>query len=91
MNLETIDAIQGPERGGNTATRRSLRIGCGSPVVKVSDHARHVMSSSPIPLNTRRVGSPASAEILERKPPDKRASSIHRTGVRASGIPVYLD
>ncbi|GFX30176.1 hypothetical protein TNCV_1962831 [Trichonephila clavipes] len=30
--------------------------GCGSPVVKVSDHDRHVMSSSPIPLQTRRVG-----------------------------------
>ncbi|GFW92334.1 hypothetical protein TNCV_3588561 [Trichonephila clavipes] len=23
--------------------------GCGSPVVKVSDHGRHVMSSSPVP------------------------------------------
>ncbi|GFV15649.1 hypothetical protein TNCV_1690611 [Trichonephila clavipes] len=30
--------------------------GCGSPVVKVSDHDRHVMSSSPVPLKTRRVG-----------------------------------
>ncbi|GFY25153.1 uncharacterized protein TNCV_2482741 [Trichonephila clavipes] len=27
----------------------------GSPVVKVSDHGRHVMSSSPVPLKTRRV------------------------------------
>ncbi|GFV47796.1 uncharacterized protein TNCV_3383261 [Trichonephila clavipes] len=30
--------------------------GCGSPVGKVSDHGRHVMSSSPVPLKTRRVG-----------------------------------
>ncbi|GFX21785.1 hypothetical protein TNCV_2310641 [Trichonephila clavipes] len=30
--------------------------GCGSPVVKVLDHGRHVMSSSPVPLRTRRVG-----------------------------------
>ncbi|GFT82519.1 transposable element Tcb2 transposase [Trichonephila clavipes] len=30
--------------------------GCGSPVIKVSDHDRHVMSSSPVPLKTRRVG-----------------------------------
>ncbi|GFX59569.1 hypothetical protein TNCV_3053881 [Trichonephila clavipes] len=30
--------------------------GCGSPVVKVSDHDRHVVSSSPVPLKTRRVG-----------------------------------
>ncbi|GFT00399.1 uncharacterized protein TNCV_1981441 [Trichonephila clavipes] len=29
--------------------------GCGSPVVKVSDRGRHVMSSSPVPLKTRRV------------------------------------
>ncbi|GFX81902.1 uncharacterized protein TNCV_2571021 [Trichonephila clavipes] len=30
--------------------------GCGSPVVKVLDHGRHVKSSSPVPLKTRRVG-----------------------------------
>ncbi|GFT21497.1 uncharacterized protein LOC103524116 [Trichonephila clavipes] len=30
--------------------------GCGSPVVKVSDHGRHAMSSSPVPLKARRVG-----------------------------------
>ncbi|GFX80570.1 hypothetical protein TNCV_498381 [Trichonephila clavipes] len=29
---------------------------CGSPVVKVLDHGRHVMSSSPVPLKTDRVG-----------------------------------
>ncbi|GFX52596.1 hypothetical protein TNCV_4326111 [Trichonephila clavipes] len=26
--------------------------GCGSPVVKVSDHGRHVMSLNPVPLKT---------------------------------------
>ncbi|GFY34624.1 hypothetical protein TNCV_1373151 [Trichonephila clavipes] len=26
--------------------------GCGSPVVKVSNHGRHVMSSIPVPLKT---------------------------------------
>ncbi|GFW22281.1 transposable element Tcb1 transposase [Trichonephila clavipes] len=31
-------------------------MGCGSPVVKVSNHGRHVMSSIPVPLKTRRVG-----------------------------------
>ncbi|GFU55374.1 uncharacterized protein TNCV_200361 [Trichonephila clavipes] len=29
---------------------------CGNPVVKVSDHGRHVMSLIPVPLKTRRVG-----------------------------------
>ncbi|GFY20824.1 hypothetical protein TNCV_1120581 [Trichonephila clavipes] len=28
--------------------------GCGGPMVKVSDPGRHVMSSSPVPLKTRR-------------------------------------
>ncbi|GFX85098.1 uncharacterized protein TNCV_4979531 [Trichonephila clavipes] len=37
-------------------TRNPHTQGCGSPVVKVSDHGRHVMSSSPVPLKTRRVG-----------------------------------
>ncbi|GFS83975.1 uncharacterized protein TNCV_2363871 [Trichonephila clavipes] len=32
-----------------------LHRGCGSPVVKVSDYDRHVMSTSPVPLKTRRV------------------------------------
>ncbi|GFT16787.1 uncharacterized protein TNCV_1333941 [Trichonephila clavipes] len=35
---------------------RILNWGCGSPVVKVSNHGRHVMSSIPVPLKTRRVG-----------------------------------
>ncbi|GFW37474.1 hypothetical protein TNCV_860811 [Trichonephila clavipes] len=30
-------------------------MGCGSPVVKVSDHGKYVMSSSPVPLKTRRL------------------------------------
>ncbi|GFW38187.1 uncharacterized protein TNCV_3839151 [Trichonephila clavipes] len=30
--------------------------GFGSPVVKVSDHGRHVLRSGPVPLKTRRVG-----------------------------------
>ncbi|GFY33918.1 uncharacterized protein TNCV_4596261 [Trichonephila clavipes] len=30
--------------------------GCGSPVVKVSDHGRHVTSSTPVPLKTGCVG-----------------------------------
>ncbi|GFV50694.1 hypothetical protein TNCV_2213571 [Trichonephila clavipes] len=33
-----------------------IKRGCGSSVVKVSDHGRHVMSSSPVPLKTLRAG-----------------------------------
>ncbi|GFW01170.1 uncharacterized protein TNCV_1764071 [Trichonephila clavipes] len=36
--------------------RSSIEVlGCVSPVVKVSDHGRHVLSSSPVPLKARRV------------------------------------
>ncbi|GFX57444.1 transposable element Tcb2 transposase [Trichonephila clavipes] len=37
--------------------------GCGSPVVKALDHGRHVMSSSPIPLKTRRVGQRCTLKL----------------------------
>ncbi|GFX50670.1 hypothetical protein TNCV_2722561 [Trichonephila clavipes] len=37
------------------SSRSNFSQGCGSPVVKVSDHGSHVMSSSPVPLNTHRV------------------------------------
>ncbi|GFW39952.1 hypothetical protein TNCV_5116351 [Trichonephila clavipes] len=38
------------------SSRPSSKKSCGSPVVKVSDHGRHVMSSRTVPLKTRRVG-----------------------------------
>ncbi|GFU68410.1 hypothetical protein TNCV_3077981 [Trichonephila clavipes] len=42
-------------------------MGCGSPVVKVSDHGRHVTSSSPVPPKTRRVGQRCTREL--KRPP----------------------
>ncbi|GFV01993.1 uncharacterized protein TNCV_3161831 [Trichonephila clavipes] len=39
------------------------RWGCGSPVVRVSDHGRYVMSSSPVPLKTRRVGQRSALNL----------------------------
>ncbi|GFV39080.1 hypothetical protein TNCV_4339681 [Trichonephila clavipes] len=41
-----------------------LRTTCGIPVVKVSDHDRHVMSSSPVPLKTHRVGQRCMLNLL---------------------------
>ncbi|GFX59478.1 hypothetical protein TNCV_2342141 [Trichonephila clavipes] len=37
---------------------------CGSPVVKESEHGRHVMSPSPVPLKTRRVGQRLTVNLL---------------------------
>ncbi|GFW04371.1 uncharacterized protein TNCV_877431 [Trichonephila clavipes] len=54
MHVKYADA-QSFESGLPVQVSFSSR-GCGSPVVKVSDHGRHVMSSSPVPLKTRRVG-----------------------------------
>ncbi|GFW11386.1 hypothetical protein TNCV_3809061 [Trichonephila clavipes] len=42
---------------------------CGSPVVKVSDHGRHVMSSSPVPLKTRRVEELMHVKSIEAQNP----------------------
>ncbi|GFS74295.1 hypothetical protein TNCV_3279871 [Trichonephila clavipes] len=38
--------------------------GCGSPVVKVSDHGWHVMSSSPVPLKTHCVEQQCTIDLL---------------------------
>ncbi|GFU36705.1 transposable element Tcb2 transposase [Trichonephila clavipes] len=38
--------------------------GCAITVVKVSDHDRHVMSSSPVPLKTRRVRQRCTLNLL---------------------------
>ncbi|GFV95410.1 uncharacterized protein TNCV_4574121 [Trichonephila clavipes] len=54
MSIKSVEA-QSPPVG--VVCLLSMRWGgYGSPVVKVSDHGRHVMSSSPVPLKTRRVG-----------------------------------
>ncbi|GFW21676.1 hypothetical protein TNCV_4281911 [Trichonephila clavipes] len=40
---------------------------CGSSVVKVSDHGKHVMSSSPVPLLTHRVGQRCTLNLSRAK------------------------
>ncbi|GFW44472.1 hypothetical protein TNCV_1749011 [Trichonephila clavipes] len=41
--------------------------GSGNPVVKVSDHGSHVMSSSPVPLKTRSVGARCTLNLSDLK------------------------
>ncbi|GFT68497.1 hypothetical protein TNCV_1896941 [Trichonephila clavipes] len=53
-------------RAGHLIQRSWFRIppgSCGSPVVKVCDRGRHVMSSSPVPLKTRRVGQQCTLNL----------------------------
>ncbi|GFV05155.1 hypothetical protein TNCV_223691 [Trichonephila clavipes] len=51
---ERIEIIEGRQQG-RLRVRPGPR-GCDGSVVNVSDHGRHVMSSIPVSLKTRRVG-----------------------------------
>ncbi|GFU29697.1 MAM and LDL-receptor class A domain-containing protein 1 [Trichonephila clavipes] len=54
--LNLIQSDMQPTVDHTLGTEIVISWGCGSPVVKVSDHGRHVMSSSPVSLKTLRVG-----------------------------------
>ncbi|GFX20066.1 uncharacterized protein TNCV_1436261 [Trichonephila clavipes] len=51
------------------------REGCGSPVLKILDHGRHVMSSSPVPFKTRRGGQRCTLNL------SRAETSSHWCGV----------
>ncbi|GFW60897.1 uncharacterized protein TNCV_4871081 [Trichonephila clavipes] len=61
-------------------------VGCGSPVVKVSDHARHVMSSSPVPLKTCHVGQRCTLNLLRAE----TSSRWYGVVVRRGGVPAQV-
>ncbi|GFV47815.1 uncharacterized protein TNCV_1329411 [Trichonephila clavipes] len=60
--------------------------GCGSPVVKVSDHGRHVMSSSPVPLKTRRVGQRCTLNLSRAEASSRWCGVVVRRGGASSGV-----
>ncbi|GFW50990.1 uncharacterized protein TNCV_3592721 [Trichonephila clavipes] len=53
---------------------------CGRRTVKVSDHDRHVMSSSPVPLKTRRVGLRCTLNLLRAETSSRWCSVVVRGG-----------
>ncbi|GFX96217.1 uncharacterized protein TNCV_2291051 [Trichonephila clavipes] len=59
---------------------------CGSPVVKVSDHRRHVMSSSPLPLKTRRVGQRFTLNLSRAKTSSRWCGVVVRRGGASPGV-----
>ncbi|GFY24097.1 uncharacterized protein TNCV_1011501 [Trichonephila clavipes] len=61
--------------GGLTVLR-----GCGSPVVKVSDHGRYVMSSSPVPLKTHRVGQRCTLNLSRTETSSRWCGMLVRRG-----------
>ncbi|GFW87879.1 uncharacterized protein TNCV_1359831 [Trichonephila clavipes] len=57
-----------------------LAQGCGSPVVKVSNHGRHVMSSIPVPLKTRRVGQRCTLNLSRAETSSRWCGVVVRRG-----------
>ncbi|GFY06997.1 uncharacterized protein TNCV_4202681 [Trichonephila clavipes] len=58
-------------------------LGCGSPVVKVSNHGRHVMSSIQVPLKTRRVGQRCTLNLSRAETSSRWCGVVVRRGVPA--------
>ncbi|GFX31387.1 uncharacterized protein TNCV_2062031 [Trichonephila clavipes] len=54
--------------------------GCGSPVVEVSDHGRHVMSSNPVPLKTRRVGQRCTLNLSRAQTSSRWSGVVFELG-----------
>ncbi|GFW98997.1 uncharacterized protein TNCV_1782161 [Trichonephila clavipes] len=61
-------------------------LGCSSPVVKVSDHGRHVMSSSPAPLKTRRVGQRCTLNLSKAETSSRWCGVVVKRGGDSSGV-----
>ncbi|GFU53779.1 uncharacterized protein TNCV_3472251 [Trichonephila clavipes] len=55
-------------------------MGCGSPVDRVSDHGRYVMSSSPVPLKTRRVGQRCTLNLSRAETSSRWCGVVVRRG-----------
>ncbi|GFW98482.1 uncharacterized protein TNCV_3791131 [Trichonephila clavipes] len=59
--------------------------GCGSPVVKVSDHGRHIMSSNPVPLKTRSVEQGCTLNLSRAETSPHWCGVVVRRGGASSG------
>ncbi|GFT40578.1 integrase catalytic domain-containing protein [Trichonephila clavipes] len=59
---------------------------CGSPVVKVSDHGRHVMSLSPVTLKTRRLGQRCTLNLSRAETSSRWCGVVTRRGGASSGV-----
>ncbi|GFW05430.1 uncharacterized protein TNCV_3359471 [Trichonephila clavipes] len=52
----------------------------GDAVAKVSDHGRHAMSSSPVPLKTRRVGQRCTLNLSRAQTSSRGCGVVVRKG-----------
>ncbi|GFT65972.1 uncharacterized protein TNCV_375491 [Trichonephila clavipes] len=60
--------------------------GCSSPVVKITDHGRHVISSSPVPLKTRRVGQRFTLNLSREETFSRWCGVVVRRGGASSDV-----
>ncbi|GFU63999.1 hypothetical protein TNCV_245771 [Trichonephila clavipes] len=61
-------------------------LGCGSPVVKALDLGRHVMSSSPVPLKTYRVGERCTLNLSRDETSSHWCGVVVRRRGASSGV-----
>ncbi|PRD26691.1 UNVERIFIED_CONTAM: hypothetical protein NCL1_37476 [Trichonephila clavipes] len=54
--------------------------GCGSPVIKVSDHGRNVTSSRPVPLKTCHVGQRCTLNLSRAETSSHWCGAVVRRG-----------
>ncbi|GFV35372.1 uncharacterized protein TNCV_3204041 [Trichonephila clavipes] len=69
----------------------SFGVGFGSPVVKVSDHGKHVMRSSPVPLKTRRVRQRCTLNLSRAETSSRWCGVVVRRKVPAQMSSTSLD
>ncbi|GFW26171.1 uncharacterized protein TNCV_3396671 [Trichonephila clavipes] len=89
-----IYCVEGPDalkmcRGSKSAIfMRGRRVceGCGSPVVKVSNYGRHVMSSIPVPPKTCRVGQRCTLNLSRAETSSRWCGVVVRRGGASSGV-----
>ncbi|GFV45298.1 hypothetical protein TNCV_2037511 [Trichonephila clavipes] len=63
--------------------------GCCSPVVEASDYGRHVLSSSLVPLKTRRVGQRCTLNLSRAETSSCRCGVVvRREGASSSDVHV---
>ncbi|GFW13224.1 uncharacterized protein TNCV_4121251 [Trichonephila clavipes] len=81
MDLSLVDAARrfSVSRGVPTLLT-TFHWGSDSPVVKVSDHGRHVMSSSPVPLKTSRVGQRCTLNLSRAQTSSRWSGVVVRRG-----------
>ncbi|GFS64857.1 hypothetical protein TNCV_2000731 [Trichonephila clavipes] len=61
-------------------------MGCGSPVLKVSDHDRHAMNLSPVPLKIRLLGQRCTLSLPRAKTSFRWCDVVVRRGGASSSV-----